>query len=236
MFPSLFLNRESRESYMSKLINLVGQKFGRLTVLKRVENDKNGQSRWLCRCSCPEHNEVIVISANLRKGGTKSCGCYSTEMLIKRSTKHGHKNDTIYNVWARMKQRCNNPKDPGYADYMGRGIKVCKRWENSFQAFYDDVSKLPHFGEKGYSINRIDNDGNYEPGNVEWSTPTEQANNRRNSQRIPYNGEEHSLTEWGRILNISYRVLRRRINELGWPIEKALTTPVMDKYSHSKTP
>ena len=104
-------------------------------------------------------------------------------MASLRKATHGFKGTNIYNTWCNMKQRCNNKNYFQYEYYGGRGITVCDEWQNSFEAFYEHVSQLPHYGEEGYSLDRINNDGNYEPGNVRWATRKEQMNNRRISKK-----------------------------------------------------
>lgn len=158
-----------------KAVDLAGQKFGRLTVVERV-GSKNGHSAWLCKCDCG--NEKVITANNL-KDNTISCGCYHKEIAKISNTIHGKTNTSLSYVWSAMKQRCFNSKNKAYKNYGGRGITVCDEWKNDFQTFYDYVSQLPHFGEEGYSLDRINNDGNYEPGNVKWSTKKEQNNNRR---------------------------------------------------------
>lgn len=169
---------------MGALKDLTGQKFGRLTVIERADSTKHGAARWLCKCDCG--NDTVVIGDELRKGATRSCGCLAKETTSSRmkgctpyNKTHGKTGTLIYKEWSEMKRRCNNKNDKSYHNYGGRGISVCDIWQNSFEAFYDNVSKLPHFGEQGYSLDRINNDGNYEPNNVRWATAKEQANNRR---------------------------------------------------------
>lgn len=165
-----------------KMKDLTGQRIGMLTVIKRVENRTfpSGQTKmqYLCKCDCG--SEVIVLGSNLlKKGNTTSCGCYKIQL----QTSHGLWGSKVYKVWDNMINRCFNPNATGYENWGGRGIMVCDEWKNDFQAFYDYVSKLPHFGERGRSFDRIDNDGNYEPNNVRWATRYEQTHNRRVSRK-----------------------------------------------------
>lgn len=158
---------------MSKLIDLTGERFGRLTVIKQTENDKPYGTKWLCKCDCG--NEVIVFSNNLRRGNTRSCGC----LKLENQTTHDLWGTPIYRAWDNMRNRCYNKHYPGFKNWGGRGIIVCDEWKENFQLFYEYVSKLEHYGEPGRSLDRIDNDGNYEPGNVRWATRKEQTMNRR---------------------------------------------------------
>lgn len=209
---------------MSNFKDLTGKRFYRLYVIKRVENNKYGNSMWLCQCDCG--NQVSVRGDSLTKGNTKSCGCLNREKVIERSKTHGKTNTKTYMEWAGMKSRCYNPNNKQYSDWGGRGITVCDSWRDSFETFYEYVSKLPHFDEQGYSLNRIDNNGNYEPNNVEWADSVTQANNKRNNHLITYNGKTQSLSQWAVECGIKHSTLDRRINVYGWSTDKALTTPV----------
>ncbi|KKL65213.1 hypothetical protein LCGC14_2157220 [marine sediment metagenome] len=209
--------------------NLVGQKFGRLIVLKRMDNDKWGHLRWLCKCDCGK--KIIAQGHHLKDNHTQSCGCLAKEQLIERSTTHGHTTrrniSKTYVSWLHVIQRCTNPNDKRYKDYGGRGIKVCKRWMK-FENFLEDMGKIP----EGYSIDRINNNKGYKKSNCKWSTKKEQSRNTRRNRSGTYGGKTQLLIEWSEETGIPYSTLWQRIYRLGWSIEKALTTPAKkgDRY------
>ena len=166
---------------MSAFTDLTGRMFGRLTVLERVENSRAGKARWLCRCECGALR--TVVAGNLMSGNSATCRChYKDGRRRPHDTSRGYLlRRPEYTAWYSAKQRCTNPKNRMWPDYGGRGITMCKRWCDSFEAFLADVGPRPG---SGYSIDRKDNDGNYEPDNCRWATAKEQANNRRPA-RIP---------------------------------------------------
>lgn len=161
---------------MSKINDLTGQTFGRLTVIgigtPYVGSDGRKRTRWECVCSCGSGRHITTSASNLRNGRTASCGCLSLEIR----TKHGLRKHPLYYIWTGMKNRCYNTNDKGYPNYGERGIRVCDRWKDSFENFYKDVIEGY---EKGLQIDRKDNDGDYEPDNVRWVTRSQNQSNRR---------------------------------------------------------
>ena len=174
--------------------NLVGQVFGRLKVIERVAN-KGKHTAWRCACECG--NVIETLSQRLKNGESRSCGCWMRDNVAQLSTTHGKHATREYNTWIAMKQRCLNPKSTRYEDYGGRGISVCDRWVDSFQNFYDDLGPKP---APDYSLDRIYVNGNYEPTNCKWSSPLEQASNKRSSKYVVWEGEVYTYTNLSRKL------------------------------------
>lgn len=210
--------------------NLVGMKFGRLTVMDRESpKSKKAKGLWVCKCECG--NVIKVNTSDLKSGNTTSCGCKRKETLRQLRTKHGESNTRLYNVWSDMKKRCYNTKNVDYKNYGGRGITVCDEWMD-FQNFYDwaIANGYDETAPRGQcTIDRINVNGNYEPENCRWVDRYIQMNNKRNNRILTYNGESHTLAEWCEIVNIPYNCLKSRLNKLHWSVEKTLTTPTRNK-------
>lgn len=216
---------------MGAFIDLTGKKFNHFTVIERAEDRVYPNGRrvimWKCQCDCGNEKICIVTANNLTRGHTKSCG--HTKKGNRNGNKHGLSHTPIYKEWAHMKQRCHDPNHISYKWYGGRTSKpiiVCDRWENSVENFFKDVSKLPHFGEVGYTLDRIDVNGDYEPNNVRWATQKQQSNNKRNNRLITYNGKNQTISQWADEFGINYQTICSRLKR-GWDIEKVLTTPIM---------
>lgn len=205
---------------MGAFKDLTGKRFGRLTVVSRAPTRNKG-TYWNCLCDCG--NTKIINSGKLTSGNTRSCRCLDTEMTVKRSTRHGLSHSSPeYIIWKTMRQRCNNPNSSSYSDYGARGIKICERW-NDFVLFLEDMGKRPN---SLHSIERVNNNGNYEPSNCVWATQLAQANNKRNTRLITHDGVTESISNWARKVNVRSATLRARIFNYGWDVERALTEGV----------
>jgi hypothetical protein len=198
------------------MIDLAGQRFGRLTVLQRGQN-KGKVLAWLCRCDCG--NEWEVITASLRNNSTRSCGCLASETTARRNMRHGHCGKAEFPVWRAMLWRCTNPKANQWMDYGGRGIEV--RFQ-SFESFLAEIGPRP---SRKHTVDRIDNEGHYEPGNVRWATKLVQGGYQRSNRLITWGGRTMHLAGWAREVGIAVETLCSRFRA-GWSVERALTTPV----------
>ncbi len=216
---------------MAKLIDLTGQKFGRLTVMSRAENTKDGKAKWKCKCDC-DGKIVEVRSTKLRSGETKSCGCLQKEIISKCNTKHGDSCNRLYQIWNNIRERTNRINHPYYKDYGGRGIFICEEWKENYLLFKEWAMSNGY--NENLTIDRIDNDKGYEPDNCRWVTAKTQQNNKRSNKNMTYNGVTKTLSEWAEHTGISKTALKQRLNKLGWSLEKALTTPTREK-EHKKS-
>ena len=199
--------------------DFTGRQFGRLRVL-RILPRRHAGTYWLCLCECG--TEKAVKASHLVDGLILSCGCLKNELLSQRRLKHGMTETREYETWRGIKARCLNPNEPGYRYYGGRGITIHQSWKSSFEQFLADVGPRP--SEK-HTIERLDNNVGYEPGNVIWANRYVQGSNKRNNRRLEFRGQSRTIAEWGRIVGIDRRQIATRIDRLGWSVEKALSTP-----------
>lgn len=196
---------------MSKVKDLTGMTFNRLYIVKRVDNDKDGRARWLCKCECGNIKEVL--GKHLISSKIQSCGCLQKE----RITKHNMCNTRIYKEWRNMIGRCS---DKSNLVYGGRGISVCDEWKKDFLSFY--AWALNNNYNDKLTIDRIDSNGDYCPQNCRWVNRITQNNNLSSNRLLSYKGEIHTTAEWCRILSLNYSTVCNRLHK-GWSVEKALS-------------
>lgn len=208
---------------MPKAIDLTGQRFCRWTVIRRAAT-VNQQTRWECLCDCG--NVGVVKTNNLRTAISRSCGCLKLELSAARKTRHGSTNSPTWYTWAGMIGRCTNSTNYGYPWYGGRGIKVCDRWQgkDGFVNFLADMGERP----VGMSIDRINVNGDYEPGNCRWADSKQQSRNRENTIRLTARGETLPVAEWAERVGCSSLRITQRLSR-GWGVEDAIFKPKIDR-------
>jgi hypothetical protein len=203
---------------------IIGKKFNRLTVVKELDKRvfKSGSIReFLCICDCGKETKAMLNK--LKNNNTMSCGCLRLELFFKKITTHGMTSSPEYQAWLGMKQRCYDLNGSEYKRYMVRGIEIYDEWIHDFQKFYEYIGKKP---SKKHSIDRIDNNKGYFPGNVRWATINEQARNKRSNIIIEYKGEKKCITDWAKEINMNLWTLMARIKRNKWSIDRAIETPV----------
>jgi len=208
---------------MKKFMDLTGKSFERLEVIARAKNPYgNSNTVWLCRCTCG--SELIVSGSNLRSGNSKSCGCLKIESAVRSHTKHSGYGSRLYRTWSGIKTRCSNENRDDYRNYGGRGITICEEWSDSFEKFRE--WSIANGYDETLTIDRKDNNGNYEPDNCQWVTFTVNCNNKRNNHLGTAFGEIKTLAQWSKDERcvVGYNTLRDRIGTCGWDTERALTT------------
>lgn len=210
---------------MSAFIDLTGRRFGKLIVLRRGETriypSGSKATHWICRCDCGR--ESTPTTSTLNNGSSKSCGCVAARKAGDRERTHGLSGSTMHRLWKSIKARCNNPKVRSYRNYGGRGIKMWPPWNASFRLFLAEI--LIEIGPKPspkHSIDRIDNERGYEPGNLRWATNAEQSRNRRGVHRIEFDGASRTFEEWSAITGIKAGTIRHRVMRGGWGVADAL--------------
>lgn len=196
-----------------------GDRFVDWEAVRFVEKTAKSQVFWWCRCRCGM--ERRVNASKLIDKTSTGCGCRQRETVSRAKRTHGMKNTPEWRVWAAMKDRCYNPNAQRYAVYGARGIAICDRWRDSFEAFYEDMGPRP---EAGYQIDRIDNDGPYEPGNCRWATAKQNTRNRRNKRMLTHEGRTLCVAEWAEVRGFHRNDILSRLQR-GWSVAEALDTP-----------
>lgn len=216
------------EKRIGKKIDLIGQRFGRLVVVKEAEphTTKGGRKiyRWECVCDCG--NTCVVATSDLRNNHTLSCGCYQKERVSKINSIHGLSNTRLYNIHKNMMRRCYDVNDEKYKYYGGRGITMCNEWlgKNGVANFIDWAIQNGY--EEDLTIDRIDGNKGYEPDNCRWVTRKQQSNNIRSNRTLMYHGKEYTLSELSQYTGINYSTLNNRINTAKMSVEDAVETPL----------
>lgn len=191
-----------------KKINMLGERSGRLTVIAESPNSKKGEGMWLCKCECG--NEVIALGHALRIKRKQSCGCLLAESNVKRLKTHGMAGTRVYRSWQHMKERCDSIESKDYKNYGGRGIRYCEQWK-SFESFYE--WSMNNGYSDSLSIDRIDNDGNYEPSNCRWSTRQVQNSNTRVNIFVEINNQTKTLASWAKEVGMNEGTIRWRYKQ-----------------------
>lgn len=210
---------------MGKFIDLTNRRFGRLVVIKDTGlKNRDRRHIWLCKCDC---GQMVEVSSHELGSRTNSCGCLKKETISNLNKSHGLSHSRLFNIWRLMKQRCTNLNCKAYKNYGGRGIVVCDSWFNSFSNFCEWAINNGY--ADNLTIDRFNNDGNYEPDNCRWVNMKTQNNNRRNNHRITYKGKTQTIQMWADELGFNRSVLNDRITKLNWSIEDAMETPYLGK-------
>lgn len=197
-----------------KIIDRVGQRYERLTVISRAPNksERDTNARWNCKCDCGRM--CVAYGQDLARGKFKSCGCLNAE----RNFKHGMANTRAYKNWKGMRARCRE----AHRNYGARGITVSDAWQN-FETFYADMGEAP----KGMSLDRIDNDGPYSKENCRWATMSQQLNNTRRNRALTAFGRTQTIAEWAKETGLIWSTIRDRLDRYGWSPEDALRPDIL---------
>lgn len=208
----------------AKVPMVKGLRFVRLEVIDPTPIKKNRNHYCLCQCDCG--TKKIININEMRRGKVKSCGCLGA---IGGAKTHGKTKTRIYRIWISMKSRCNSPKSGGYEYYGARGIKIHKKWE-TFEGFYEDMGDPP---SPLHSLDRINNNGDYELSNCRWATPKQQSRNKRTSRLIEWEGQKLTLADWSERYNLNDSTVLCRLKR-GWTLDQAFTTRAIPRYTRNK--
>ncbi len=204
-----------------QLVDLTGQRFGMLVVMRRDGASAGGNANWLVRCDCGKERRFASNEMRRRKGPPTDCGCLAHQRMSESHQTHGMTHSPTYQSWRAMIGRCEKPGTRGYNRDGGRGITGCDRWRHSFESFLADMGERPSLD---HSVERKDVNANYEPSNCRWATRTEQCNNRRSNRRITYDGRTQTLVQWAREFGFNDGTLARRL-DAGWSVHDTITQP-----------
>ena len=193
----------------SRVKDIQGRRYGKLTAMSYIGNDKTGRALWRCKCDCGA--ECILNSHHLISGNTTSCGC--------KTTKHNMTNTRLFKIWSGIKERCLNSSSKDYENYGGRGIGVCQEWQSDFLPFY--LWAIKNGYQESLTIDRIDNSKGYAPDNCRWATPKVQASNRRTNRRLEYQGKLDTISGWSNATGIGASTIQYRLSR-EWPIDLVL--------------
>jgi len=214
-----------------KIRDLTGLKFNRLLVIKKLGTNKNKQIEWLCKCDCGKTK--IVTSYLLTSGERKSCGCLHKENICRNIPKlkelnktHGETNTRLYHIWRGIKERCNVNTNKAYKWYGAKGIKIYAPWNNDYVKFRDWAKNNGYRDD--LSIDRINNNGNYEPSNCRWVDKIAQGNNKSNNRWVTYKNQTKTISQWSRELNIPFHIIWNRLHR-GWSVENTFEKPIKKK-------
>ena len=205
-------------------LDIAGQRFGRLIAIDSFRRNRvNGKSEKVWNCACDCGGSAVGSAAQLRSGGLTSCGCRLREHASKMNASHGMTGTKVYRAWKGIKRRCLNPSEPAYKNYGGRGVSIYPEWAENFELFYAEIGDPP---TSEHTVERINNDLGYIPGNVKWATRLEQRRNRRSNVFYEYNGHKYMLRDLSEKYGISFPALVYRIITKGWTVKEAVETPV----------
>ncbi len=204
-------------------VDITGRRYGRLVAMERMTYKENNSYVWKCKCDCG--NEFLVPRSRLTTKNTQSCGCMYRK--VGGASVKTHKLHREFCILRQMIRRCTNPKSHAYASYGGRGIRVCKRWMQSFDNFISDMGPRP---SRKHSIERVDNNGNYNPKNCRWALSLEQQQNTRYNKNITYEGRTMCIAAWARELGMNVRTLTARLRHKKWSVKAAFENPIFDPY------
>lgn len=212
------------------IIIQIGATYNRLTIISEAERSNCNQRRVNVKCDCGKLK--VVNLSSLMRGHTKSCGCLQREAIIKIAFKHGNSEHPLNGLWNDIKKRCYNPHSVAFHNYGGRGIKMCDKWRSSFDAFFKWA--ISNGWAEGLEIDRINNNGDYEPANCHFVTKHQNMMNRRVTIYLEYKGETKTMYEWAKIKGLTYKVLKDRITKLKWDVSKALENKKLLPHEHKK--